>query len=75
MKFPVYLHKMFLRKSAKSRVNSELELKLFSKRSVFTNLFFVDRRIQIYNGSKFVNLTFSREMLNHKLVNFVLQSE
>lgn len=75
MKNIVFLDRCMLRHSFRTRIDSGQDLKLFKKRSIITFLFGEDKRVQLYNGVKFVHVTVTREMLGYVLVSFVLQSE
>lgn len=74
MKKIVFVDRCFLRSIYRKKVNSELKLRLYKRRSRITSLFKLDRKVQIYNGNKFYTLSIAREMFGHRLVNFLLQN-
>jgi ribosomal protein S19 len=74
MKKQIYLDKFMLRKSFRSNLSKLEEVKLWTKKSKITSCFNIGSRFQMYNGSKFVNLTLERDMQGYTMGNFALQS-
>ena len=70
----MYVDRFMLRKSTKSKLQASNELKIWTKKSRIINSLNIGTRIQIYNGSRFTNLTIARDMQGFVLVNFVLQN-
>lgn len=62
MKKTIYVDRFMLRKSTKSKLQASNELKIWTKKSWIINSLNIGTRIQIYNGSKFTNLTIARDM-------------
>lgn len=74
MKKQIYLDKFMLRKSFRSNISKAQEIKVWTKKSNITSCFVIGSRIQMYNGSKFVNLTVERDMQGYTMENFVWQN-
>lgn len=74
MKKFIYVDRFMLRKSLRKKIILSNELKIWTKKSLITNCLNLGTRVQIYNGSKFANLTIARDMQGYVLVNFVLLS-
>lgn len=71
MKKSIYLDRFMLRRSFRNKVLRVSELKVWTKKSCITSCFPIGSRIQVYNGSKFINLTLAREMQGYVLGSFV----
>ncbi len=71
MKKQIYLDKFMLRKTFRSNINKVQEIKVWTKKSNITSCFPIGTRIQMYNGSKFVNLTVERDMQGYTMESFV----
>jgi ribosomal protein S19 len=70
MKKQIYLDKFMLRKSFRSNLSKLEEVKLWTKKSKITSCFNIGSRFQMYNGSKFVNLTLERDMQGYTMGEF-----
>lgn len=62
MKKNIYFDKFFLRNSFRTKVERLIELKFWSKRSIITSYLPIGTRLQVYNGSKFINIIIERDM-------------
>lgn len=70
MKKLMYVDRFMLRKSLRSRLSLSNEFKVWTKKSRITNCLSLGLRVQIYNGSKFANLTITRDMQGLKFGEF-----